>query len=139
MTDSKSLWTTLLELFRLKVKYAMSSAIATAVDYGVYFSLVGRIFQPAIAQMIAYPCGVVVNFLLQKRFVFQLERSPWHAFGLAALVSVGGMLLSSGIIHGLTQMVFFNRNQLIAKILTSGIVFFYNFYLKRYVFERRFI
>ena len=49
------------------------------------------------------------------------------------------MALSTGIIYGLSQIEFFNERQYITKLCATGFVFFYNFYLKRYVFEKKFI
>lgn len=128
-------------LLQLKLKYAASAGIATAVDYAIFFGLKNALhFSATLAQPFAYAAGVLVNFVLQKRFVFELKRSVWSAFGLALLVSLGGLLLSTGIIYVLdTHFPFFQQNALLAKLLTSGIVFFYNFYLKRLVFEGKFI
>ena len=123
----------------MKARYAMGGGIATSVDYIIYFSLVDRIFPPVYSQMIAYSVSVIVNFLFQKKFVFELNRSTKSAFGLSMLVSVGGLILSTSIIYTLNLYPFLRSNQIITKILTSGIVFFYNFYLKRYVFEKKFL
>lgn len=126
-------------LFRMKAKFAMTGAVATTVDYVVYLVLVARFFSPVVSNIISYSCGMVINFLLQKRFVFVLQGSPYRAFGLSLGVSLGGMALSTGIIYGLTRLEFFSQYQYITKLCATGMVFFYNFYLKRYVFERKFI
>jgi putative flippase GtrA len=125
------------ELLRLKIKYAASAIVATAVDYGVFFYLSEALnFSVANAQSIAYPVGVLVNFLLQRRFVFTQTRSLWLTFGLVVLVSTGGLLLSRFLMQGFTDHIpFLNEYRIVAKVMTSSIVFFYNFYLKRYVFE----
>jgi len=140
MTGSEQtpLWRKLLNWGLPKAKYAAAGAIATAADYSVYMLLVNRVLAPVPSNVIAYTVGMVVNFILQKRFVFELKRSVKRAFFLAALVSLGGMLLSSLIIYGLSTQAFFNHHQAITKLIATGLVFFYNFYLKRYVFEGRF-
>lgn len=127
------------ELIRMKARFAMTGAVATTVDYVVYLVLVSRVFSPVVSNIISYSCGMVINFLLQKRFVFALQGSAYRAFLLSLMVSLGGMALSTSIIYGLTQFGFFIRHQYITKLCATGVVFFYNFYLKRYVFERRFI
>ena len=132
-------WEKLWGLLRMKAKFAMTGAVATTVDYVVYLVLVSRFFSPVVSNIISYSCGMVINFLLQKRFVFVLQGSAYRAFALSLMVSLGGMALSTGIIYGLTQMVFFNQYQFITKLCATGVVFFYNFYLKRFVFERKFI
>ncbi len=132
-------WRKIKELFYLKARYAMGGAIATGIDYLVYFSLVDRLLSPVLSQVIAYSFSVVVNFIFQKKFVFKLNRSTKTAFGLSLLVSLGGLILSTGIIYSLNLNTFFRSNQVITKLLTTGVTFFYNFYFKRYVFEKRFL
>lgn len=132
-------WEKLWGLFQMQARFAMTGAVATTVDYVLYLLLVGRFFSPVVSNIISYSCGMVINFLLQKRFVFALRGSAYRAFALSMMVSLGGMALSTGIIYSLTQLDFFNRHQYITKLCATGTVFFYNFYLKRYVFERKFI
>ncbi|MCB0566321.1 MAG: GtrA family protein [Phaeodactylibacter sp.] len=132
-------WEKIGNLFQLKARFAMTGAVATTVDYVIYLLLVGRFFSPVISNIISYSCGMVINFILQKRFVFALQGSAYRAFALSLIVSLGGMALSTGIIYGLTQLDFFSSHQYITKLCATGTVFFYNFYLKRYVFERKFI
>ncbi|MEN0005138.1 MAG: GtrA family protein [Bacteroidota bacterium] len=127
-----------IKLFKLKAKFAMTSVVATGVDYTVYLLLVNRIFGPVTSNIISYSCGMVINFLLQKRFVFSLQRSVGKAFLGAIMVSMGGLALSTGIIYLLSQIEFFSAYQAITKLIATGIVFFYNFYFKRFVFEKRF-
>ena len=137
--EIKNIWNKFKDLFLLKAKFAMTSAVATTLDYVVYLSLVNRVFSPAISNVISYSCGMVLNFILQKRFVFDLQRSVSKAFALSMLVSLGGMGLSTLIVSGLSTVDFFDTRQYITKIIATGVVFFYNFYLKRYVFEKKFI
>ena len=132
-------WSKIKNLLYLKLRYAMGGGLATSVDYIIYFSLVDRVLSPVWSQVIAYSFSVVVNFFFQKQFVFKLNRPTKTAFGLSLLVSLGGLILSTSIIYTLNLTTFFRSNQIITKLLTSGVVFFYNFYFKRYVFEKRFI
>lgn len=125
------------KLVRLQARFAMSGAIATAVDYGVYLSLVHRVLSPVAANTVSYPAGVLVNFFLHRNFVFKLQRPTYQAFGLSMLVSAGGMGISSAIIYLLSKNYYLNENQYITKLISAGIVFFYNFFFKRYVFEKR--
>lgn len=128
-------------LLQLKLKYAASAGIATVADYCLFFTLKNYFhFSLYQAQPPAYALGVVINFLISKKFVFNLNRSAWSAFSWSVLISIGGLLLSTGIIYCFEHYIPFLRdNALLAKICTSGIVFFYNFYLKRLVFEGKFI
>jgi len=127
------------QLFVLKAKYATTSAIATALEYVMFGLLKYQGFAGTYAHIISYACGMVLNFLLQKRFIFDLKRSLSTAFLMAMMVSLGGMALSTGIFVTLTQWEWFHQNDYVAKMIATGIVFFYNFYLKRFVFEKKFI
>ena len=93
------------ELIRLKFKFALTSLIATGIDYGLYLLLVYTLFEPVIANTIAYSIAVVFNFLLQKQFVFSTNRKPSTVFWMAMGVSVFGLGWSNLIIWGLTQKV----------------------------------
>lgn len=134
-----ALWKKLWELFQLKLRFAMTGAVATGVDYVVYLALVNRIFAPVVSNLISYPCGVLVNFVLHRRFVFHLQGSTSRAFGLSVLVSAGGLGLSTLLIYGLSQIDFFAVHQPVTKLASAFVVFFYNFYLKRFVFEGKFV
>ncbi|MEZ4988279.1 MAG: GtrA family protein [Saprospiraceae bacterium] len=128
----------LYELGAKKMRYAIGGAIATGVDYLIYFALFNQGVNPVAAQMVAYPVSVLVNFVFQRLFVFELNRPLGTTFALSMMVSAGGLALSSGLIYLFNLVPLLHHYQLLTKLMTSGIVFFYNFYCKRYVFEKRF-
>lgn len=132
-------WSWFQKILRLKLKFAMTSSLATAVDYILYLLLFYAGFKPVVANTISYSTGMIINFFLQKKFVFDLRRKAYKAFFMAVSVSMGGLLLSNLIIYALNQVQFFMDYQFITKLCATGMVFFYNFYFKRYVFEGRFI
>ena len=127
------------ELILLKFKFGLSSLVATSVNYLLYIFLEKQMAVRAVANFIAYFSGVIVNFILQKKFVFESNGKLSSIFLKAMLVSVFGYLLDTAIIYGLSQMSFFDTHQTITKLISTGIVFFYNFYFKRYAFEKKFI
>ncbi len=127
----------LFKLLLLQIRFAVSGFVATLIDYGLYLGLVNRVLPPVGANMISYSIAVVVNFILHRKFVFQLQRPSKQAFILSMMVSVGGLGISSSIIYLLSRQSFFNEHQYITKLISTGIVFFYNFFFKRYVFEKR--
>jgi len=131
-------WNKIYKLFLLKAKFAMTSGVATLVDYGLYMLLIWSDLRPVVANVISYSVGMIINFLLQKRFIFTLQRKVSTVFLIAISVSIGGLLLSTGLIYALNLYPFFAEYQAVTKLLVTGVVFFYNFYLKRYAFEKRF-
>jgi len=123
----------------MKVKFAMSSSVATIVDYVLYQVLVRYFFSPVASNLISATVGMVINFFLQKKYIFELKRSVNIAFIISLLVSVGGIGISTIIIHFLNNSEILSGNQYIIKAIATGTVFFYNFYLKRFAFEKRII
>lgn len=125
------------KLFFLKAKFAFSGLLATAIDYGLYMMLVTWFFPPVTSNIISYSVAVIANFSMQKRFVFRLQGSTGRAFLLSVFASFFGLLISTGLIYLLNLNLFFAERQYLTKMVATGLVFFYNFYSKRYIFERR--
>ena len=124
----------------MKTKFAASSGVATLVDMGL-FALLAKItsIPVEIINIITSLVGMVVNFILQKKYIFQLNRKVRTAFILSLIVSLGGIFISTSIIYGLKTILIFQTYPILAKLIATGIVFFYNFYLKRFSFEKIFL
>lgn len=123
----------------MKMKFALSSSVATIVDYILYQVLVKYLLSPVASNLISASVGMLINFLLQKKYIFTLNRTVKKAFILSLMVSLVGIAMSTGIIHFLNKNEILNENQFIIKAIASGLVFFYNFYMKRFAFEKKFI
>lgn len=126
----------LLKLFLHQVKFATSGLVATMIDYALFLLLVHNLFAPVPSNVVSYSIAMVINFWLQKKFVFSLQGSASRTFIMSIMVSMGGLLLSTAIVFGLTQIPFYWKKPYLSKLIATSIVFFYNFYLKRYVFEK---
>jgi len=129
----------IIELFWMKFKYGLSSSVATAVDYGLYLYLVGSFFAPTTSHLISAGTGMIINFIIQKRFIFDLNRKLHHTFLLSLAVSIVGIGLGTLFIYLLNLIPFFHEHQFITKAIVTGVIFFYNFYLKRFAFEKKFV
>ena len=119
-----------------KIKFAMSGLVATLVDYVIYIILVLSL-APVFANIISYSIAVMVNFTIQRNFIFEVKRRTSHAFSLSIMFSLIGLVISSSLIYLFNEMTFFQSNQYVIKLVVTGIVFFYNFYTKRFAFENR--
>jgi putative flippase GtrA len=126
------------KLFILKARYAAASGSATVVDYGLWFLLKNTLLDPVTAHFISYPVGVLTNFALQKRYIFNLQRKLRTTFLMAMTISAFGWGLGTLIMYFLVKWPFFAATPVLAKMLVNVLLFFYNFYLKRYAFEKRF-
>lgn len=120
-----------------QAKFLTSSIIATGVDYALFLLLDWLWFDPVMAHAISYPIAVLVNFYLQKRFIFELKRKAHHAFVISMLFSVIGWGLGVGMMVVLVKMPVLETWPILAKIIVTGVLFFFNFYTKKYAFEGR--
>lgn len=118
------------------VKFFTTSLIATGVDFTLY-SLLLFILSPVSAHFCSATTGMVVNFILQKKFVFELKRGLKTSFVFSLLFSIGGIFLGASIIYLLTLFAFFAQYPIVAKCIAIGITFFYNYETKKIAFGDR--
>ncbi len=137
MVEKKTRIQRLKSLIQLKLRFAGSSSLATIIDYSIYQILIYKNFAPASANVASSGTGMIINFILQKKYVFRLNRKVSIAFAISLVSSLFGLALSTTIIHNLSKILFFSENQFITKAIVTGCIFFYNFYMKRFAFEKR--
>jgi putative flippase GtrA len=125
-------------LLLAQVKFLSSSVVATGVDYGLFFLLYKTGFDPLAAHVISYPIAVVANFYLQKQFIFKLRRSAGAAFAISMVFSAIGWGLGTGLLFLFLKLPLLTDWPVLAKVLVTGLLFFFNFYTKQFAFERRF-
>jgi putative flippase GtrA len=118
-----------------KLRFAFASAFVTLLDYFFYLFLFYFFFSPVISNIISYSLLMILNFFLQKKFVFTLKGRSRIIFIQSMIFSVIGLLLSTLLIGGLNKFNFFYEYQFATKMLVTGIIFFYNYYTKRFAFE----
>ena len=127
------------DLLRLKLQFGFASLLATGIDYTVFLVLVNINIQAVTAHYISASIGMLVNFIVQNKYVFLRERALLNVFVLSMAVSIVGIVLGGFLMGWIQKFTFWNSHLYLAKLLVTGSVFFYNFYLKRYAFEKRFI
>ena len=82
---------------------------------------------------------MLINFLVQKTFVFELRRKLRTTFAISFITSLIGLSIGTGLIVLFNKLPLLHNNQYITKAIVIAIVFFYNFYMKRFAFEKRFV
>lgn len=136
----------------LFAKFAVAGAMASVVNFIVFNVLIYLVFsldqadmtalesrwKTVFSDMAAYASGVLFNYALHKRYIFEQRRKPSTTFALYLFVSGIGMALSAGLTWLFVKITFFATYPYIMKIMTMGLVFIYNFFSKRFAFEKRF-
>jgi len=130
------------KLIPIMGKFASASVLATLVDFVLFFILADNFFSKTNATTISRSVGMLINFLMQKKFVFQTNRNVWVIFLLTMLVSLGGLWLGRIIMSFIGEWAIWETYswfKIFPKIIETALVFFYNFFMKRFAFEKRFI
>jgi putative flippase GtrA len=115
----------------------MSSVIATATDI-LLFTLVFTTFLPVFeSELISGFIGMCINFVLQKKYVFDLQRNQLIAFILSIILSIVALLLGGLLIDFLVEFDLMAKYLIIPKLIVIGSKFFFNFFTKRWIFEKK--
>ena len=123
-----------------KFKFAGTSGIATIVDYLIFISLFNLIgLSDDLSQAIAVASGMITNFILQKKYVFRSKRRIWSIFLLSVAFSFLGYFLNLWLFSNIQKAVaLLAEHKIFAKLCVTAIMFLYNFYTKRFSFEKSF-
>ena len=123
--------------FKRAAKFILASGVATAVDF-LLFRFVFYLIMPVFsAELLSSFIGMCINFVLQKKFVFELKRKAAVAFALSIGSSIVVMLIGAFVITQLVKFPYLAAHISIAKVIVIGLKFGMNFFIKQWVFENR--
>ena len=120
--------TTLRSLADEGVRYLAASALALAIDFGVYTGLIRlAAVHYLVAAPIGFALGLATIYALSVRWVFRQRRLADRRaeFALFAAIGLAGMALNQIIIYAAVAMM--PGSYEIAKIISAGVVFCFNF------------
>lgn len=137
MTFSNKLLRSIYHKLVQPARFALASFAATGVDYTVFWLLIVYGKDPVTAQPISAFCGMLLNFSLQRRFVFELKRRLPAAFMISLAFSVFSLATGTWLMSVFIQFNFFRSFPLAAKVPITMAVFLLNFFSKRFAFERK--
>ena len=117
-------------------KFGASSVVATGADI-LLFTFVFTQFLPVFeSEILSGFIGMLINFVLQKRFVFHLQRNQYLAFFMSVGFSLFGLFLGGFLIQSLVKIELLATYLILPKLILTGFKFFFNYYTKRWVFEK---
>ncbi len=117
-------------------KFFGTSVIATGIDFLLYTGLV-QLLSPTVSNLISASAGLITNFFLQKKYVFNPSNTLYTSFILSLIFSLCGLGLGTGIIYILTSYTGLSELPIVAKMITTGIIFFYNYFTKKIAFGHK--
>lgn len=118
------------------VRFFGTSVIATSLDFTLYTVLI-LFFSPTVSNLISATAGLLTNFFLQKNYVFN-PRNRWYtSLVLSVVFSVVGLGIGTGLIYLMTNFTVLSRQPLIAKVISTATIFFYNYFTKKIAFGHK--
>ena len=110
------------------LRYFAASALALTIDFSTYVGLIrlGQVHYLAAAP-IGFALGLATVYALSVRWVFRIRRLADRRaeFALFALIGLAGMALNQLAVYAGVE--FLAANYEIAKLLSAGIGFCFNF------------
>ena len=112
--------------------YLVVGGVATVAEWAVFFVLIRCTLHYTIATAIAYVLSTFVNWAVGRLLVFKSTKGSVLKEILSIyLVSVVGLLLNILIMWVAVDLISFGEG--ISKIGATGIVFFFNFLVRKLV------
>lgn len=116
------------------IRYAAVSVVALVVDAGGLFVLKELTHMDAvIASTLSFTAGIIVNFVMSRKWAFSEKASinKYGEFTVFAIIGVTGLLITDGIIYVIADEM--KINYMIAKGTAVFVVFFWNFFLRKFM------
>lgn len=113
--------------------YALVGAIATVVDAGMLYVLTEYFhLYYLFSNMLAFGLGLLTNYLLSVRFVFETRRVENRTLELIIFSAIGvlGLGINTVLLWSLTQ--FIGLFYMLSKAIAVVVVFIANFGLRKY-------
>jgi len=123
-----------MEFIKQFLKYAVVGAVAFFFDFGILFTLTHFFDVPyLISATFSFIVGLAVNYILSLKYVFK-ERTYSNKvfeFTVFAVIGVVGLGLNDLFLWLITEK--FGVYYLLSKIITTAIVFFWNFSARKFI------
>jgi len=114
-------------------QFLLLGLFSTAIDYIIYSLLILLSVYYVIAVIVGYSLGLLFNYHMGRKYIFtkgiKLKNRHYEFFSVATIAFVG-MLLNIIIVKLLSYMLF-SLNPLYSRIIAIGIVFFWNYFLRK--------
>lgn len=124
-----------IRIYLVFIKFNISSLITSLVDYLVFFFCYAHGFSIAMSMTCGRTASWVVNYGINKKFVFQSGIGSLHSFKLYILFEITlaiAAYLGIVLIHGN-----FGVNVYVSKLIIESLLYMINFTMQRdFVFER---
>ncbi len=114
-------------------RYLTSGATVAAILFGLFYILLASGVQYLVASTVSFCVAVIVNFLLQKHFVFKANgQQLTQASGFFANSGLNLMINAAGM---WVLVDYFGLVPLAGQIIVTGGLVVYNYWAYKYIFS----
>ncbi|MBQ7045534.1 MAG: GtrA family protein [Clostridia bacterium] len=116
--------------------YLVVGGVATVTEWLMFFVLEKTALHYMLATVIAYVIATFVNWLAGRVLVFKESKKAVIKEILEIyLASIVGLLLNLGLMWLMVDA--FDFNEMLSKIIATGLVFLYNFLIRKLVIYKK--
>lgn len=116
-------------------KFLVSGLLAAAIEYATFLLLIAAVsnIQLVVAQTLSFLMGLVVSFILNKRWVFGSNRATSHALRDYLLLALTNLLLSNVLLILLGKFL----PVVLAKVIVMACVATWNYAIfQKFIFRQ---
>jgi len=116
------------------IRYFISGGIAATVDFGLLYLLTEFFGLYYLwSAVISFSVGLLITYLFSITWIFNQRRisNRWIELLIFSVIGVVGLLLTYLFMQYFTEVI--KLHYMLSKVLTTIIVFFWNFLTKRFV------
>jgi putative flippase GtrA len=119
---------------RQPLRFALVGGVNTALDLTLFTGLTTLVaLSPERANVISYGAGILLSFVLNRKWTFESNGEVAEQFTRFIVVSLAALLLSTFLVGGLVQIM----PAVVAKILSLPVMFLWSYSMtRRFVFWR---
>ncbi len=123
--------------WRQLVNYFWVAGLGFAIDFGTLYVSTEYLHLPyLLSAMLGFVLGLICNFLLSERFVFEnaVIKSAFLRFALFGLIGLIGL----GILELLmwAQVEYLHVQYMVAKLLATTVVYAWNFVARKWMYQK---
>lgn len=125
----------MIALFKQFCRYLLVGGTAAVTEWVTFFLCSkARLFY-GLSTIIAFLIATLVNFLFGRKLAFAKQKnSTFKEVVLVYSVSLVGLIINLSLMFLFVTVL--STNELFSKILATGIVFFWNFFARKFLIYR---
>lgn len=110
--------------------YALFGIISTGLEFGIY-ALLCQFMPYLYANIIAFHCGILCSFILNRKFTFKKEDKTIFRFASFYLIQLICLALNSLILYLFVDVA--HWNVLVAKIISIALTALLPFFMNKHI------